>query len=310
MTETNAEIINWIRFAKGDVSGHPFHGNQYTIDGGGFSREQQRTIMVASPRDAREGADHLSGQGLVTSEQAKVMSAVHNQLANGHNYRAQDFFLTHENPEASQFQNPQEAAIGEAHNKADEAHRNASQLWGNVAKFGGADNLPIAVLASHQAEAASNLADEMENKWKGVSKSFSAILKGDVSGHEFHGNQYTEVGSMADHAKELASGNIIGRPDAVARLLAQRHAELSSAHMAKAIKLAHSAGEHLMADNPHLGHITMERANAHERAAIAHDTASKQHSNVASGHPDDMGTAMEATKRAAEASAEADKPVF
>ena len=136
------------------------------------------------------------------------------------------------------------------------------------------------------------------------------IAKGDLPGHEFHGNQYTEVGSMADHAKELASGNIIGRPDAVARHIAQAHAELRDAHMAKANKLARSAGEHLMADNPHLGHITMERANAHERAAIAHDTASKQHSNVASGHPDDMGTAMEATKRAAEASAEADKPVF
>ena len=33
MTNLNAEIINWIQFAKGDLPGHEFHGNQYTVDG-------------------------------------------------------------------------------------------------------------------------------------------------------------------------------------------------------------------------------------------------------------------------------------
>lgn len=138
----------------------------------------------------------------------------------------------------------------------------------------------------------------------------ASVLKGDTLGHEFHGNQYSEVGSMATAAKELTSGKTIGSSSQVGRYMAQAHAELRDAHMAKANKLARAAGDHIMSDNPHLAHITLERANAHERAAIAHDTASKQHSNVASGHPDDMGTAMEATKRASEASAEGDKPVF
>lgn len=199
---------------KGDVPGHPFHGNQYS-QGGGFSDDQRRTIMGASPRDARESADVLSGQGFVTGEQAQMMSAVHNQLSNGHNERAQNFFVD-ENPEARVFQSPKEAYVGEAHFKADEAHRNASQLWGNVAEFGSTpENLKEAVLASHYAEGASSLADEMENKLRSdFGKSFSAILKGDLPGHEFRGNQYTTaaVGILRDLAEKATAANDKARP--------------------------------------------------------------------------------------------------
>jgi hypothetical protein len=30
MTNLNSEILNWVQVAKGDVPGHPFHGNQYS----------------------------------------------------------------------------------------------------------------------------------------------------------------------------------------------------------------------------------------------------------------------------------------
>jgi hypothetical protein len=32
--EILAEILDWIRLAKGDVPGHTFHGNQYSDVGG------------------------------------------------------------------------------------------------------------------------------------------------------------------------------------------------------------------------------------------------------------------------------------
>jgi len=30
MTDIDGEILSWIKFSKGDITGHAFHGNQYT----------------------------------------------------------------------------------------------------------------------------------------------------------------------------------------------------------------------------------------------------------------------------------------
>jgi hypothetical protein len=81
------------------------------------------------------------------------------------------------------------------------------------------------------------------------------------------------------------------------------HKKLAQAHMAEANKLARNAGSLVQFGNAELGHITLERANDHERASIAHEEA-------ATAHSAQTANAETETARAAEASAKADRPAL
>jgi len=58
MTDLNAEIINWIQFAKGDSPGHEFHGNQYVSAGNQAAESQKLNDYVKDNGDNR--IDHLA----------------------------------------------------------------------------------------------------------------------------------------------------------------------------------------------------------------------------------------------------------
>jgi len=44
----NAEIYNWLRFAKGDTPGHEFHGNQYQQGSGGMGSNSRLASRVTA----------------------------------------------------------------------------------------------------------------------------------------------------------------------------------------------------------------------------------------------------------------------
>lgn len=50
---SDQEIIKWIAFAKGDLPGHPFHGNQYT-EGGGIHEASFPTGLAHKLLDEHE----------------------------------------------------------------------------------------------------------------------------------------------------------------------------------------------------------------------------------------------------------------
>lgn len=61
MTELNSEIINWVQFAKGDVPGHAFHGNQWGAGVGGAINEaiSHHLGQATAHSIARDKADAL-----------------------------------------------------------------------------------------------------------------------------------------------------------------------------------------------------------------------------------------------------------
>ena len=92
------------------------------------------------------------------------------------------------------------------------------------------------------------------------------VAKGDVVGHPFHGNQYTEGSGGSDwaarRAKVLAEGvHVAGVPNAV------EHNRLAADHTALAEKLRRE------------GHDDV--ANAHDAAARQHNLASAAHARLA-----------------------------
>ena len=61
MTDLNAQIINWIQFAKGDLPGHEFHGNQYILMASGTVAEKARElegVVSAQVDDINRSAEH------------------------------------------------------------------------------------------------------------------------------------------------------------------------------------------------------------------------------------------------------------
>ena len=47
MENLDQEIIQWIQLAKGDITGHEFHGNQYTTGFGAMSNQGYGTVVAA-----------------------------------------------------------------------------------------------------------------------------------------------------------------------------------------------------------------------------------------------------------------------
>ena len=67
MTNLNSEILNWIQFAKGDVMGHEFHGNQHVSAQQVSDAQQTATSAKHLAIAAREGVKNPR-QGRLTPD--------------------------------------------------------------------------------------------------------------------------------------------------------------------------------------------------------------------------------------------------
>ena len=90
MTETNAEIINWIRFAKGDTPGHEFHGNQYSDGGVGAAKELHSEIghSLAGMDNVTDYPSADNHREFATAHDRLAASAPTPELREGHKVAA------------------------------------------------------------------------------------------------------------------------------------------------------------------------------------------------------------------------------
>jgi hypothetical protein len=192
--------------AKGDVEGHPFHGNQYTngIYGEAHTMATDGRRDYVKPQAMRQLADRFRELAdryeaeKPQAAQAHAAVATHlDRIANGQNY-----------PSASQW----------------------SRLHALTEVAGG---------------------------------STEQVAKGDLPGHEFHGNQYVSGGNQAYEARRLADAVKDGSAD---------HFTAEGQHRAIARACEEQAK---MAGDAGLKRI----ANAYTKAANLHRAASAAHTN-------------------------------
>lgn len=89
MTDIDAEIINWIELAKGDVVGHAFHGNQWSAGqmSGGTHAGADREHSNLAVRDASQKISALRNRMLTTGTKVNDLnrlSLLHSALAGIH----------------------------------------------------------------------------------------------------------------------------------------------------------------------------------------------------------------------------------
>jgi hypothetical protein len=204
--EVKAEV------AKGDVTGHPFHGNQYTEGSGGSDSLANR---------AREIHDTVS-------DWSGTANAVeHNRIAAGHTALAEKLRRDGRDEAA----NAHEEAARQ-HNLASAAHSRlgvienrgrarSNGLTMSKARREAGNATSAAFLASARAM---TLTRRINNTGVGSFGLPSGNVEkaGDVQGHEFHGNQYSQGGGssaparQADPARYQAQGRW-GTPDTPAQ---------------------------------------------------------------------------------------------
>jgi hypothetical protein len=187
--------------AKGDVLGHEFHGNQHTTHSGRLEKEHANMREALSLTRAEMAKPSPDYHGTVADDDhmwdtSTGMKDAHREL--GHHHR-------------------HEARLAREAGKSDEAHQKAASLhekaykealkYNHQTSWDG-DYLDGNPSANEKIRLSERLLDKSEaahaatRAAEGVNKS-AAILKGDVLGHEFHGNQHTDGGVGA--AKELQS---------------------------------------------------------------------------------------------------------
>jgi hypothetical protein len=174
----DAEIIEWILLAKGDLPGHDFHGNQYlTLEGAYHNFEVgSHDAVVQASKDTRDAIDNYA-KGKSSS---RTMALFHNGITK---------VLGRLGRGAAQSQTSADAckAATRAHIDAQLAHERVSALVENPKSTNSEIRKATAdaLDASRKAQALTETAAEL------TKVPLSILAKGDVDGHPFHGNQYT-----------------------------------------------------------------------------------------------------------------------
>jgi len=114
------------------------------------------------------------------------------------------------------------------------------------------------------------------------------VTKGDLPGHDFHGNQWTSAGLASQARRLMASATIVGARSEPKRLT-QGHSALSNNHAILAAKAMREGKPQL--------------AEAHLAASQTHAIAANYYTHVDPEHPQAFYHSGPYTARAAEASA-------
>lgn len=275
-TQKSAEIIQ-----KGDTPGHPFRGNQYT----------------EASADLAQRVENGGGRMKWAAQAAE-----HKGFADEHRAIARALTGAVNRGEIEQGRLPAvHEAIGDhldaadAHDKAaNEARALTSLDEGNGGKgtdkaaddyFGRLGDANRATDIAHEyTHLAFSLTPEELNK-------STEITKGDLPGHEFRGNQYTE-GSLSDTATRLASFVTKERtniPPATAHDIADSHREHATLHRQAADQLRQHVDIMTSPENLHRDgeatasqvKATLAQAKEYTKAADLHDAASVAHQKAA-----------------------------
>ena len=278
MSDFHLEIENWIRLAKGDLPGHPFHGNQWTAKQlADAVNEVRRLQNDAYNSDSLDGYDDIVDK--------------HAQIAQAHR-------VLERRARAEGRLSDADVHLSAAFRHDEAAERNLI-LHGHVLNdFRGAKQATEdAVNASLDALPLVKSVSEITKDAKGdkcpLCKGTGAIrggqvtcpkcggkkvAKGDIAGHAFHGNQYEDAKDAAKLASDANETLRNASHMSELTLGRGRHEDASLAHMdlaeshrqeAKAIEERMKSGEIPMTK---FG-IARSMITAHEEAAKAHDKA-------------------------------------
>ena len=160
---------------KGDLSGHPFHGNQYA---------SVASLANRASGLKKEMLDHGYG-----NNSPKDFANAHREIALQHQ-RLSDAYsdkfkkLPWGDKDRNRF-----LALAGAHAEAAQAHLEASKAHNWLASHGSEFGHEVSGAEARTAEASSKSAKALDLSNR-LEKSYGSVLKGDVAGHPFHGNQY------------------------------------------------------------------------------------------------------------------------
>lgn len=304
MDSLDAEIIAWISKAlvvkggpgSGAQPGHAFNGNQYTTGSGGGSEKREQAAAGGPPPPhefsgnqypkpnwgdknlTRNALKDVKAQEGETKTAAQVMEAV-NRYADAHPDTMNGY------------------SDKESHIKFIAEHEDAIPKW-LVDKVTQKDvdvlednnyHTANTVIASQRPDIKGWTNEKALAQWD--TQKSAEISKGDLPGHPFRGNQYTE-GSLSDTATRLAAFVTKERtniPPATAHDIADSHREHATLHRQAADQLRQHVDIMTSPENLHRDgeattsqvKATIAQAKEYAKAADLHDTASVAHQKAA-----------------------------
>jgi len=294
MDSLDAEIVAWISKAlvvkggpgSGAQPGHAFNGNQYSSGSGGGGGEKpastknwgDKNVTRASLKDVRVNEGE-------TKTAAQVMEAV-TRYADA-------------NPDTMNGYSDKESHI-----KFIAEHEDAIPKW-LIDKVTQKDvdvlednnyHTANTVIASQRPDLTGWTNEKALAQWD-TQKSASEIAKGDLPGHPFRGNQYTE-GSLSDTSTRLASFVTKERtniPPATAQDIADSHEAHAEMHDFAAKQLRGHVDMITSPENLHRdGEATKAQVQATLKQASEYTKAAEAHEKAADTHGKASDTALKA----------------
>jgi hypothetical protein len=240
MSELNSEILNWVLVAKGALLGHPFEGNQWTVNSntsnpGGVSFGTATAIATKPSGGHAEAAAHLrsiateakkydwnspkTSKRLKTDVLGRQVNEHYNESKTGA-VRRQNYGIGRVAQELAQkiegdTSKPLSQHLAETHDQADQ-YRNDATFNSMV------DNYDT---ARHFREAAQNLDDLADSVASNVN-----VAKGAPVGHPFEGNQWTSLGEKAKALGAVAKGLKSTSSPAEILAVAKMHRDIAGQH--------------------------------------------------------------------------------
>jgi len=258
--------------AKGDVDGHPFHGNQWSSGAGEINdkKDQIRRLISSGTRKSQ-----------IAQRTARRISNLHGDIAG-------------------------KLADAGKLNEA-QAHLKAADGWGKLARppiegepnawgeIGKPETNPV------------NMSDHALNDFEPWMNKSAEILKGDVVGHEFHGNQYTEARKLNDTLKIANNMHLQHSEGADPESVSAEHEIAAALHRGMSSDLRGLAQHALDTGHPITSSALRHAAEMHTTAAQAHEEAAKvtDEQGVGQRSVDAAFPAVRASREATEATDQA-----
>ena len=194
-------------FSKGDTPGHEFHGNQYTAVGGSLSglaaaaSATQTLDAFKTIHEAALGHDELGSVADTLSDHPRygntvtrtMVNQAHSQIKTASQAALErdgfpHSFTVYRNGDTSRGV----VSVSTEPNQTFNPQRPYTVSREHVLTYGSAFTTANTFTGEHELHVESN-------NLKSVSQ--REVLKGDTPGHEFHGNQWTAVGSVLDTSR-------------------------------------------------------------------------------------------------------------
>ena len=288
MSDLNSEILQWVRLAKGDVQGHPFHGNQHVSAQQVADAKQTATSAKHLAIAAREGVENPR-QGRLTPDGTYVkgfserelrrLGALHASAEMEHRQMAEDttgMVSRMHDQAAVAHAIASDTAYKEAEKVKNDPYSTDSQMHVALASENASGQSDKALSATksdfNKGEKSAGVVKATDGRYTEIIEWLS--LYKDFFGHVFHGNQHTggEGGAPADPNRFHVSPDRF-QPEEQARTVVGMSRTLNKHSTPEQMRVVASAHKD-MADL-HASRGEKDAAHAHSLAAFQFEQAAK-----------------------------------